>query len=84
MYCYGGRADDRVMHERAPGSRGGANPWQGAIWKTQPARQQELPGGGMWPFTCDPRRAQDGGVTASRDVGGTSIGKKVSGHDDGR
>ena len=70
-------------HERAPGSRGGAHP--GRAQPGRPARlgSNDSPGG-MWPFTCGPRWAQDGGVTASRDIGGTSIRKKVSGHDDGR
>jgi hypothetical protein len=39
--------------------------------------------GDMRPFTCDPRRAEDGGVTASR-TQWHPIRKKVSGHDDGR
>src|SRR5256714_6688807 len=51
----------------------------GTTWKPGPAWQQFPGRGDMRPFTCDPRRAEDGGVTASR-TQWHPIRKKVSGH----
>ena len=45
--------------------------------RSRPSRRQEFPGrGDMRPSTCDVGRAEDGGVTANRDVSGASIGEE--------
>ena len=75
MYSYG-ETTGSCMSGRGKGGRG-ADP---AAWddlKDRPTPRQEFPrAGDMRPFTYDPRRAKDGGVTASRNTVAPASGRR--------